>query len=391
MALARSYGRIDLFQLDNENIAAYLERVELYYAVNDIEAEKKVSILLTSIGDKTYTLLRNHFAPIKPATKSYNDIEAALKTLFEPPKIVIAERFHFHRRNQRKDESVSDYVAELRRLSTTCEFGGFLDQALRDRLVGGLKSGSAQWKLLTEKNMELTFVKAIEIAEGIEAAETSTHQFSKGSTITVHQVSQPCYRCGRECRFKEAICHACQRKGHLANVCTSTKSGQDRPDPKKQFKKPYRKFRRTKWVQVDDEESSGDADPELPMLKVGVPTSHPITVTLKINNENVKMEVDTGAAITIISEKTKHQLFPKTVLQKSSVKLTTYTGEAMPVLGEMAADVLYDDQRYPLTLTVVAGRGPCLLGHDWLMHLKLDWKWTIYSRTIRAFFNRDLE
>ncbi len=93
------------------------------------------------------------------------------------------------------------------------------------------------------------------------------------------------------------------------------------------------------------------------MLKVGAPSTHPITVTLQINNKNVKMEVDTGAAITIISEKKKDQLFPKTVLQKSSVKLTTYTGETMPVLGEMrAAEVVYGDQRYPLTLTVVAGK-----------------------------------
>ncbi len=69
----------DLFQPENETIAAYLERVELYYEANDIEAAKKVSILLTSIGDKTYTLLRNHFAPAKPSIKSYADVEAALK------------------------------------------------------------------------------------------------------------------------------------------------------------------------------------------------------------------------------------------------------------------------------------------------------------------------
>ena len=92
MALARNYRRIDPFQPDNETIAAYLERVELYFQANDIRDEK-VLILLTSIGDKTYTLLRNHFAAAKPAEKTLANIDSALRKLFEPPKIVIAEQF----------------------------------------------------------------------------------------------------------------------------------------------------------------------------------------------------------------------------------------------------------------------------------------------------------
>ena len=110
MVLARNYGRIDPFQPDNETIAVYLERVELYFQANDIRDEK-VSILLTSIGP--HTLLRNHFAAAKPAEKTLSNIDSALRKLFELPKIIIVERFYFHRRNQAKDESVSDYVAEL--------------------------------------------------------------------------------------------------------------------------------------------------------------------------------------------------------------------------------------------------------------------------------------
>ena len=141
-----------------------------------------MSILLTSIRDNTYTLLRNHFAPAKPAEKTLANIDSALSKLFEAPKIVIVEQFYFHRRNQAEDESVSDYVEELHRLSTTSDFGDFLDQALRDRLVGGRECPK---KLLTEKDKDLTFVKAVEIAEGIEAAEASTQQFTKGNTATV--------------------------------------------------------------------------------------------------------------------------------------------------------------------------------------------------------------
>ena len=79
-------------------------------------------------------------------------------------------------------ESIADYVAALRKLASTCEFGDYLDQALRNRLVCGLKSGRMQQKLLTETS--LSFKKAIEIATGMEAAEVSTYQFGTESVAT---------------------------------------------------------------------------------------------------------------------------------------------------------------------------------------------------------------
>ena len=35
---------------------------------------------------------------------------------------------------------MAEYVAELRRLTKHCEFGAYLDDALRDRFVCGLRS-----------------------------------------------------------------------------------------------------------------------------------------------------------------------------------------------------------------------------------------------------------
>ena len=36
--------------------------------------------------------------------------------------------------------------------------------------------------------------------------------------------------------------------------------------------------------------------------------------------------------------------------------------------------VKYQDQAANLPVIMIAGDGPSLLGHDWLSHLKLDWK-----------------
>ncbi len=51
------------------------------------------------------------------------------------------------------DETVAQYVKELRMLSTNCNYGIILDEALRDRFVCGLKSEALQKKLLTEADL----------------------------------------------------------------------------------------------------------------------------------------------------------------------------------------------------------------------------------------------
>ena len=88
------------------------------------------------------------------------------------------------------------------------------------------------------------------------------------------------------------------------------------------------------------------------------------------------MEVDTGASLSTISEKTFCSLWstqarPK--LQTSSVKLHTYTKEAIKVLGSVTVKVKYKTQVKDLPFLVVAGEGPSLLGRNWLTELQLDW------------------
>ena len=88
-----------------------------------------------------------------------------------------------------------------------------------------MKKESTQRKLLNMR--DLTLARALEIAEGMEAAERNIQQLHQGSHVAVHGVTQTCYHCGRnnhtptDCHIKYDICHACKKKGHLTNVCCS--------------------------------------------------------------------------------------------------------------------------------------------------------------------------
>ena len=92
-----------------------------------------------------YTLLFDLFTPDSPATKDYAAIIEKLKSHFEPkPMNVLAHRYTFHQRNQAPNESMAEYVAELRRLASPCIFGTFLEQALHDQVVFSMRSESIQ-------------------------------------------------------------------------------------------------------------------------------------------------------------------------------------------------------------------------------------------------------
>ena len=162
------YGRLKAFDPEAENISTYLERIELYFEANEIADEKRVSVLLTVIGPRNYGIIRSLVAPARPKDKTYAELEAALKAHFQPKPLVIAERFRFYQRSQGLTETVLDYAAELRRLAISCEFGNFLDDALRDRFVVGLWNEQIQKSLLTEDGLNMA--RAVEIAQAKEAA-----------------------------------------------------------------------------------------------------------------------------------------------------------------------------------------------------------------------------
>ena len=103
----------------------------MFGTVNGIDkAEKKLAAFLTLIGPQTYSLLSGLIAPDKPSTKAYADLKEVLRKHLKPKPLIIVEWFEFHRRIQKENETVAEYMAELRKLADKCEFGDHLSEAL---------------------------------------------------------------------------------------------------------------------------------------------------------------------------------------------------------------------------------------------------------------------
>ena len=73
--------------------------------------------------------------PTKPTELSFTETVKVTGQHFTPKPIVIAERYKFHKCNHVEGQSIREFLAKLQKLAETCEFGGYRDEALRDRLV----------------------------------------------------------------------------------------------------------------------------------------------------------------------------------------------------------------------------------------------------------------
>lgn len=92
----------------------------------------------------------------------------------------------------------------------------------------------------------------------------------------------------------------------------------------------------------------------------------PLEVDLQLNSKSLTIEVDTGAAVLLVSQTTYRNLFMGQTLLPSSTQLHTYSGEALQVLDEMEVKVQYQKQQAQLPLLIMQGDGPSLFGQDWL-------------------------
>ena len=371
-------GNIGEFNDLTETWKSYTERVKQYFAANEIANEKKVPALLAMMGGKTYSLLRNLTTPDDPATKGLDDIVKLLENHLSPKPLVIAERFRFHKRDQHEGESVTVYVAELRKLSEHCDFKATLGDALRDRLVCGIKNENIQKRLLSESDLKLD--KAIEIATAMETAARdavelrhqhrpdSVHKLSKRTPFPAKHknVNRACFRCDRpnhtpdQCHFKEKTCRFCSKKGHIERACLSKKAQQNRNQSKKHISNK-------KSVKSVEEEE---------LLTVSINTvkrSDVISVTPKIEGKHLQMELDTGSAISVIPIRTYKELFSHKPLSETKTRLKTYSGETITPAGIINVLVNYEGQEHNLDLFVVKKDSPSLFGRAWLKHIKLDW------------------
>ncbi len=86
-----------------------------------------------------------------------------------------------------------------------------------------------------------------------------------------------------------------------------------------------------------------------------------------LNKQAHTMEVDSGAACSLISEHTYHSLWPSQTpeMHADSGVLKQWSQATLDVKGKIFVEVTYKATRNTLPLFVIRGQGPSLLGRNW--------------------------
>lgn len=365
----------------------YLARFTTFVGANSIPAEKTAQVFLTSQSTTIYKLLgtvAGQQDPPKDVNKlSMEDINAFMEQQYDPKRFVVRERFRFWSNMQRKPgETAQELAARIRQEAATCDFASIRDpqdEALRTKFICSIGNEAVLKALFKIKDDELTFTRAVEVTMETEDAAKAAKETVHGprptdSSTPIYKVnpkqasskrkvipSSPfakgiCPRCGKtghhakECRFIDATCRFCQKKGHIEAVCLKKKG-----------------------TQSQKKQSIGFITRDPTQTVYNIPGHDPIVQRLQINGKQFHFEVDSGARDNFCSKKVWTELGrPK--LRPARIRYVSAAGQPLPILGTFKAKACVGNPlRYQ---TIILNVSPCprlnLLGRTAIHQLGID-------------------
>ena len=139
--------------------------------------------------------------------------------------------------------------------------------------------------------------------------------------------NQNCTRCGysrhlrhEKCPAEDSVCHSCNNKGHYSSQCF---------------------FKNRKKANLDNLEDNGDDLDDIAFLVVVSGNQKSTwTATVSLEGKQVQFKLDTGAAVTAITEET-YNVIQCPTLRKSSKALYGPSNQELHVLGQFTGYLTY--------------------------------------------------
>uniref|UniRef100_A0A1I8NJP5 Retrotransposon gag domain-containing protein n=1 Tax=Musca domestica TaxID=7370 RepID=A0A1I8NJP5_MUSDO len=168
-----------------------MQRFENYLSMRGVLTDKAVchQILINSIGPKHFMLMVSLVAPQKISDVEYDVLVRKLETHLCPKKNVFVLQHRFLSTYQGEGQTLSEYVAMLRRDLNECEFVSTCDCKadisnifLQAQFIRGLKDGHIREQLLQSE--EPDFNKILEKAVSLEASRIDSRELESKNSAT---------------------------------------------------------------------------------------------------------------------------------------------------------------------------------------------------------------
>ena len=375
----------DTWKKWKRNVQFYIDAV-----LSGKTEKEKYSMFLLTIGEGGRDIFSTWSWPKKKNTDGTetdeDDITVnGLFTKFEnhciPKKNIIVERINFFRRNQFTGEPFETFLTDLRKLSSTCDFGTMNEGMVLYKLADGLECDRLREKVIS-KGSDINLEKAIELCRADELTKsrkkcsinsefTNIEQISKNNTNTfTREISKgsknrstwkKCNFCGfthdaRKCPAYGKRCNRCNRMNHFQRCCTL---------------KQIREVNRDQDETYQLEFSEQNAEYTYVIEPIGACKSisqnegknkKEALVIITLNDTKVRAKLDTGAEVNVMPNRIFRKLKKKAVLEQTPVNLKSYGGHDIPTRGQCTLDCKSGDKSKILDFYVVETESRTIIG-----------------------------
>ncbi|KAI5747679.1 hypothetical protein M8J77_017390 [Diaphorina citri] len=298
-------GNIEQFNEEDMDWPSYVERLELFLECNGIadNEAKKVKMALTLMGGKVFAVAKDVCFPGKPQEEKWEDL-----------KIEQTE----------KDLREETNVQDVHKLHEQRFFKS------RPHHIGPTRNFPSSSSKMTPSS-----------PQGYD-----------------NRSDMHCVCCGRNghmirnCRFRYYKCHECGSQGHLKKMC---KQGQNQ-----------RQHFVSEMEMHQEEEEDDETLSYLLSIENQLNYVDKFQVSTLIEGKTVQFELDTGASVSIISEKLYNEYFKNIDLQRSNLKLAYWGNERVHLLGYIRVNVMIASEQRLCDLYILKGNGCALLGRNWI-------------------------
>ncbi len=200
-------------------------------------------MFLAKVSPKAFEVLVNMAAPAEVDAKTYDKLSNMCEKHYKVTRTEEGERDTFRNNKQKPNQSISEYILELKKLSRYCNYGESLQGTLKETFLSGLSNKFIKSKVMGDcagKAFDVVCEKALTVEKIFQ--ETQVYlQSQTGATVNHVQnasSNQKCSRCNsnhdaKTCRFKNEKCHNCNKVGHISRACWGASGGRfnTRPSP----------------------------------------------------------------------------------------------------------------------------------------------------------------